>query len=173
MRVEQVARCLPNGQILAFRESLLKAWKHERLQSEPSAFPSGSKQPGVQMSKYTHRMGLCVEGAAPLTMQEHSRAFIPVEHHKALMRFRLCCWPLTSNRAYGRPREERTCSLCVANEIEDENRVLMQCTAYDQLRAGSEIDFAGGWDAGGYAEYGPSQVSHVTRFQYSLWEHRS
>ncbi|PNW81610.1 hypothetical protein CHLRE_06g253903v5 [Chlamydomonas reinhardtii] len=53
----------------------MKAWKHERLQSEPSTFPSDNKQPGVQMSKYKHWMGLCAEGAAPLTMQGHSRAF--------------------------------------------------------------------------------------------------
>ena len=111
---------LPEGQLVsAFRESLMKAWKHERLQSEPSTFPPNNKQPGVQMSKYKHWMGLRVEGAAPLTMQGHSRAFISVARHKALMRFRPCCWPLTANRAYGRPREER--------QLKSKMRIMCSC----------------------------------------------
>ena len=98
----------------------------------------------VQMNKYKHWMGLCAERAAPLTMQEHSRAFRQVAHHKTLMRLHQCCWPLS---AYGRPREERIRPLCVANKVDDKNHVLMQCTAYNQLCAGSEIDFAGGMQA--------------------------
>ena len=96
-------------------------------------------------------------------MQEHSRAYIPVAHHKTFMRFHLCCWPLTANRAYGQPREERICPLlCVANEVGYENHVLTRCKAYDQLRTVSEIEFS----AGRYAEYDPSQVSRVTSCIY-------
>ena len=126
---------LPDGPALStFRERLMRAWGHERLQTGPHAFPSDGKQPGIHMCKYKHWMGLSATGAAPLVLHDHCRAYIPVAQHKLLMRFRLCCWPITANRAWDRPREERTCPLCTANEVEDEHHVLMTCTAYDQLR---------------------------------------
>ena len=65
--------------------------------------------------------------------------------------------------------EERICPLCVANEVEDENHVLMRCTAYDQLRSGSEIDFTGGMQA----VMQNTDPARLAALLDSIWEHRS
>lgn len=153
----------------AFRENIMKAWQHERMNTEPATFPSDHKQPGLHMSKYKHWMGLGGGGAAPLIMPPHSKAFIPVAQHMSLMRFRLGCWPLTANRAYGRPRDERICPLCAANEIEDENHVLCRCTAYSQLRECSGLPFEGGIRT---VMQTPDQA-RLAALLDSIWEHRS
>ena len=51
------------------------------------------------------------------------------------MRFRMCCWPLAANRAFGgTPRELRVCKLCNEGRTEDEYHVLVECGAYARLR---------------------------------------
>ena len=57
----------------------------------------------------------------------------------------------------------------VANEVEDENHVLMRCTAYDQLRLGSEIDFTGGMQA----VMQNADPARLAALLDSIWEHRS
>ena len=161
---------LPDGPILStFRGHLTRAWEHERLVADPHAFPSDGKQPGIHMCKHKHWMGLSALGSAPPTLHEHSRAFIPVAQHKLLMRFRLCCWPITANRAWERPREERTCPLCTANEVEDEHHVLMQCAAYTELRACSGLDFS----LSMREVMLKSEPVKLAALLSSIWEHRS
>ena len=147
----------------------MKAWGHERLATEPPTFPSDGRQPGIHMCKYKHWMGLSGAGAAPLTMHNHSRAFTPVTQHKSLMRFRLCCWPITANRAWERPRAERICPLCTANEVEDEHHVLMHCVAYAELRADSGIDFSKAMSK----VMQESEPDRLAALLDSIWEHSS
>ena len=128
---------LPDGPIPStFRAHSMGAWEHERLIADPHAFPSDGKHAGVHMCRgahvqiQKHWMGLSASGPAPPTMRDQCRAFIPVAQHKLLMRFCSCCWPITAKRAWERPRVERTCPLCTADDVEDEHHVLMQCAAY-------------------------------------------
>jgi hypothetical protein len=135
-----VSKPLPLGPIVtAFRKALMAGWEHERLDAQPEAYPSDGKQPGIQMAKYKHWMGLPFKDGAAVSWLPHAIAYMPVAAHQKLMRFRMCCWPLAANRACGRPRHERVCRLCDAGEVEDEQHVLMRCPAYASCREEAQL----------------------------------
>ncbi len=94
------------------------------------------------MCRYKHRCGLSHEQGKAAWLP-HIKVFIPVHPHKKLMRFRLGCWPLAANRSNGFPKEERTCPVCQSEAVEDEEHVLLQCTAYESLRRSSGLDLSG------------------------------
>ncbi|GLC47024.1 hypothetical protein PLESTM_002009800 [Pleodorina starrii] len=136
-----LSKPLPEGTIVtALRERLMSGWEHERLSVPPEAYPSDGKQPGVQMAKYKHWMGMPFARAAAIMWPQHASVFIPRAAHRKLLQFRLCCWAVAANRSrVGRvhvPRTERKCPCCVADgQIEDEKHVLMECPAYSSIRA--------------------------------------
>jgi len=141
-RVEWLlSKPLPEAQIVtALREKLMSGWGHVRLDVVPGEYPSDGKQPGIQMAKYKHWMGMSFMGAAAVMWQSHATVFIPRSAHRKLMQFRLCCWALDSNRArrgrYHVPREQRVCRCCRSeDQIEDEKHVLLDCSAYNTIRA--------------------------------------
>ena len=130
-----LSRPLPEAALLgAFRARLMSGWEHARLATAPDAFPSDGIQPGIQMAKYKHWMGLGFQGHAPTMSPAHMHATIPYESHRMLMRFRLCQWPLAANRLHHLGREHRKCCLC-NGAVEDERHVLVSCSGYADIRA--------------------------------------
>jgi hypothetical protein len=129
-----LSRPLPEADLAgAFRERMMEGWAHERLQCIPDSFPSDSIQPGMHMAKYKHWMGLSFQRCAPIMHPPHAQCIIPYEAHRCLMRFRMCCWPLSANRNQHLPRSERRC-YCCNNGVEDERHVLLECDAYADIR---------------------------------------
>ena len=96
------------------------------------------RQQAPMVSKCRHWTGLACEGAAPKHWLAHVQVYIPESRHELLMRFRMSCWPLRANQALGLPRMQSLCPLC-NGEVEDEERVLMLCHAYDQVRPAAEL----------------------------------
>ena len=139
-------RPLPIAQLCSeLRNLLMSGWEHCRLVVPPEQYPSDGRQPGIQMSKYKHWMGLPFSKSAAAMWLPHATSFIPFSDHRKLMRFRLCCWPLAANRSWGCvPREQRICRLCNSSSVEDEHHILLDCPAYDSCRAESAVRFEGG-----------------------------
>jgi Reverse transcriptase (RNA-dependent DNA polymerase) len=139
-------RPLPIAQLCSeLRNLLMSGWEHCRLVVPPEQYPSDGRQPGIQMSKYKHWMGLPFSKSAAAMWLPHATSFIPFSDHRKLMRFRLCCWPLAANRSWGGvPREQRICRLCNSSSVEDEHHILLDCPAYDSCRAESAVRFEGG-----------------------------
>ncbi|GIL74175.1 hypothetical protein Vretimale_4793 [Volvox reticuliferus] len=56
--------------------------------------------------------------------------------YTSLLHFLLGAWALEVNRPNGRPKEQRWCRVCNnADSVEDEYHVMMECPAYDDIRA--------------------------------------
>ncbi|GLC51883.1 hypothetical protein PLESTB_000558900 [Pleodorina starrii] len=100
-------------------------WLNSRLLTPPREFVSDNHKPGVKMCRHTHWMG----------MPKHTAGYIPPKPYASLLRFRLGAWPIENNRPAGRQRSERTCRVCDSG-TEDEYHVLMECSAYDDIRQG-------------------------------------
>ena len=117
-------------------------WDNPRLQGDPRAFVSDGLQPGVKMCRYRQWMGYDANRGSKRGVG-HVAIYIPRRHHVALMRFRLGCWDLEANRSVSggshRPRQQRVCRMCSSGAVEDEQHVLLECTAYAELRVVAQL----------------------------------
>lgn len=115
--------------VSTLRESMNADWASTKLHVPPRDFVSAPGRagpgPGVKMCRFMHWMG---DSAHLPTYMSHTL-------RKALMRFRMCVTALEVNRPKGRGRGERTCKLCNSAQVEDEQHVLLDCTAYTTIRA--------------------------------------
>ena len=50
--------------VTALRERLMSGWEHVRLGISPEVYPSDGKQPGIQMAKYKHWMGMPIRAGS-------------------------------------------------------------------------------------------------------------
>jgi exonuclease III len=101
-------------------------WKSSRLETDPRMFVSDGRKPGIKMCRHVRWMGATT----------HLKGYIPPKEHVSLLRFRLCVWALEVNRPGGRPRADRWCRVCGdRHAVEDEKHVLMECSAYEDLRS--------------------------------------
>lgn len=132
------AQPLPTDVLLpGLYSRLLSDWRAERLEVDPRLYPTGATKPGVKMCRYKRWMGLQYDTGGLSVRLEHLKADIPRRYHVALMRFRLGCWDIEVNRPGGRSRADRTCRICLRQGlrcVEDEQHVLLECQAYQELR---------------------------------------
>ncbi|MFY7872612.1 MAG: RNA-directed DNA polymerase [Limnohabitans sp.] len=114
--------------ISTLRDSMHADWGSTRLHVPPRDFAStpgrAAPGPGVKMCRYAHWMGDPV----------HLPTYMSHTLRKSLMRFRMCVTALEVNRPQGRSRSERTCKVCNGGQVEDEQHVLLECTAYTNIR---------------------------------------
>lgn len=70
---------------------------------------------------------------------------MPLRHVHALATLRACAWPLAIYRplvgAVRRGRSARVCKFCTQDVVEDEQHVVLECSAYSALRVRSGLCF--------------------------------
>ena len=137
---------LPVADLLKeFTNQLMHEWTASCLSTDPRGFPETEGRarqgaPGVKMCRYVQWMGL-PQADAMIDHERlaHMRDFVAYKHLFALIRFRLGCWDIEANRPVHngtrRARSMRWCRVCGDSKVEDEKHVLLECSAYDHLRA--------------------------------------
>jgi len=78
-----------------------------------------------------------------VSIHKHHDIFLFENCMKNLIRFRLGCSSLLVND-HVKPRNQRLCTLCSGNVIEDEKHFLLECLAYAHIR--SHFDYKELWN---------------------------